>query len=178
MMRRAGTRGVQLATCHRYVRCARVWGLFDSSRVSCSRRMMTTKEAGPGCPFVSVDELRRALDDDTSRRGPRVVLIDTRATGPYSQGHLEGAVRMEECFTHLATSDPAGLASLEATFRNLFGVRAGLTGSAGERVVIYEEGLTSGFAQSCRGYFLLKWLGHPNVLTSAGLMTPGCLTVS
>jgi thiosulfate/3-mercaptopyruvate sulfurtransferase len=120
---------------------------------------MTTRVVST--PWVSVDELRQALE----KSGERVVLVDTRGAEAYEKGHLDGAVRMEECFTHLATSDPEGLASLEATFRDLFGRRAGLTGDANERVVIYEEGLTSGFAQSCRGYFLLKWLGHPNVST-------------
>lgn len=113
-------------------------------------------------PWVSVDELRRVLESKAHSK-ERVVLVDTRGAEAYDKGHLDGAVRIEECFTHLATSDPAGLASLEATFRDLFGRRAGITGAANERVVIYEEGLTSGFAQSCRGYFLLKWLGHPNV---------------
>lgn len=119
-------------------------------------------------PWVSVDELRRVLAEPKAHSKERVVLVDTRGAEAYDKGHLDGAVRIEECFTHLATSDPAGLASLEATFRDLFGRRAGITGAANERVVIYEEGLTSGFAQSCRGYFLLKWLGHPNVSVLQG----------
>jgi 3-mercaptopyruvate sulfurtransferase SseA len=147
-----GRRGALLGQGHRTLNC---WG---------KQRLLATSTRSP---WVSVEELRQTLEAaEGDLNGQRVVLVDTRGAEAYGKGHLNGAVRIEECFTQLATSDAAGLASLEATFRDLFGGRAGLSGSSNERVVFYEEGLTSGFAQSCRGYFLLKWLGHPNVLTS------------
>jgi thiosulfate/3-mercaptopyruvate sulfurtransferase len=38
---------------------------------------------------------------------------------------------------------------------------AGISGN--ERVVIYEAAMDTGYGQSCRGWFLLKYLGHPQV---------------
>ncbi|MBV8696233.1 MAG: sulfurtransferase [Ktedonobacteraceae bacterium] len=38
---------------------------------------------------------------------------------------------------------------------------AGLSGK--ELAVIYEDAMNNGYGQSCRGYFLLKYLGYPSV---------------
>ena len=64
--------------------------------------------------------------------GPDVVLIDTRSPDAYAAGHIPGAVNVHDIFTYLAMSTP----------------------------VCYEESMNSGFGQSCRGYFLLSWLGY------------------
>jgi len=37
--------------------------------------------------------------------------------------------------------------------------KAGLSGK--ETAVIYEQSMTTGFGQSCRGYVLLRYLGYP-----------------
>mgnify|MGYP001765689853 CR=1 FL=1 len=91
--------------------------------------------------------------------GP-MVLIDTRDPDSYAAGHLPGAVNLPEIFTYLATSDAAGLAGLKHTFAAAFG-RAGLSGK--ETAVIYEQSMNTGFGQSCRGYFLLSFLGYPHI---------------
>jgi thiosulfate/3-mercaptopyruvate sulfurtransferase len=49
---------------------------------------------------------------------------------------------------------------LKSTFQEHFGA-AGLSGK--ETAVFYEDALNSGYGQSCRGYYLLTWLGYPNV---------------
>ena len=89
-----------------------------------------------------------------------VVVIDTRDAGAYAAGHLPGAVNMREIFTFLATSSAEGLSALKSTFEQHFGA-AGLSGR--ETAVFYEDALNSGYGQSCRGYYLLTWLGYPEV---------------
>ena len=89
-----------------------------------------------------------------------VVLIDTRDPASYAAGHIPGAVNIHEIFTYLATSTPEGFAALRETFADAFG-KAGLSGQ--ETAVIYEQSMNTGFGQSCRGYFLLTFLGYPKI---------------
>ena len=89
-----------------------------------------------------------------------LVILDTRTVEEYAEGHIPGAVNVREIFTFLATSTADGLKSLVGTFAGLFGA-AGISGN--ERVVIYEAAMDTGYGQSCRGWFLLKYLGHPQV---------------
>ena len=94
-----------------------------------------------------------------------VVIIDTRDADTYAAGHIEGAVNMREIFTYLATSTPEGLQALKESFAEQLGA-VGLSGS--ETAVFYEDAMNSGYGQSCRGYYLLTWLGYPKVLVLNG----------
>lgn len=89
-----------------------------------------------------------------------VVIIDTRAPEEYAAGHIPGAVNIREIFSYLATSTPDGLTAMHQTFADLLGA-AGLSGP--EQAVFYEDAMNNGYGQSCRGYFLLNYLGYPNV---------------
>lgn len=89
-----------------------------------------------------------------------VVVIDTRDAETYAAGHVPGAVNLREIFTFLATSTAEGLQELKSTFTEAFG-KVGLSGA--ETAVFYEDALNTGFGQSCRGYYLLTWLGYPKV---------------
>lgn len=89
-----------------------------------------------------------------------VVIIDTRDADTYAAGHLPGAVNMREIFTFLASSTAEGLMALKSTFAEHFGA-VGLSGL--ETAVFYEDALNSGYGQSCRGYYLLTWLGYPKI---------------
>jgi len=89
---------------------------------------------------------------------PGIVTIDTRAPERYAAGHIPGAVNLHDIFTFLATSTKDGMDELRGKFAEAFGA-AGLSGE--ETAVVYEESMNSGFGQSCRGYFLLKFLGYP-----------------
>ena len=89
-----------------------------------------------------------------------VVLIDTRDATSFEEAHIPGAVNVHEVFTYLAMSTPEGLAALRTKFAEAFG-RAGLSGK--ETAVIYEQSMTTGFGQSCRGYVLLRHLGYPKI---------------
>ncbi|MFG1301003.1 sulfurtransferase [Xanthobacter sp. V3C-3] len=88
------------------------------------------------------------------------VVIDTRDPARYAAGHVPGAVNLHEIFTFLATSTPEGYAELRGKFAEAFG-KAGLSGK--ETAVIYEQSMNTGFGQSCRGYFLLTFLGYPKI---------------
>src|ERR1700747_2166042 len=94
-----------------------------------------------------------------------IVLIDTRDPATYAAGHLPDAVNIHDIFTYLATSTPEGLKALTDKFATAFG-GAGLSGA--ETAVIYEQSMTTGFGQSCRGYVLLRYLGYPKVLILHG----------
>ncbi len=91
--------------------------------------------------------------------GP-VIVIDTRDADTYAAGHIPGAVNLRETFTYLATSTPEGLQELKDTFAAHLGA-IGLSGQ--ETAVFYEDAMNSGYGQSCRGYYLLTWLGYPAV---------------
>ena len=99
--------------------------------------------------------------------GSGVVVIDTRSPDAYAAGHIPGAVNVHEIFTYLATSTPEGMATLRQKFADAFGA-AGLSGA--ETAVCYEESMSSGFGQSCRGYFLLSWLGYEKAMVLHGGM--------
>ncbi len=94
-----------------------------------------------------------------------VVIIDTRAPEAYAAGHIPGAVNLHEIFTFLATSDAKGITEMTETFASAFGA-AGLSGA--ETAVIYEGSMNTGFGQSCRGFFLLDFLGYPKKVVLDG----------
>ncbi|GAC1340063.1 MAG: sulfurtransferase [Acetobacteraceae bacterium] len=104
-----------------------------------------------GTVLIEPAELHSLLGD------PKTVVIDTRAPAAFVAGHIPGAVNLHEIFTFLATSTPDGMAELRGKFADAFGA-AGLGGE--ETAVFYEESMNSGFGQSCRGYFLLQFLGY------------------
>jgi len=88
------------------------------------------------------------------------VIIDTRAPEAFAAGHIPGAVNLHDIFTYLATSSPEGIVELRDKFAEEFG-SVGLSGA--ETAVIYEQSMNTGFGQSCRGYFLLQYLGYPKI---------------
>ncbi len=98
-----------------------------------------------------------------------VVVIDTRDPEAYAAGHIPGAVNVREIFSFLAQSTPEGIAEMTGMFAKLLG-EAGLGGA--EHAVIYEDAMNNGYGQSCRGYFLLKYLGYDKVsVLHGGLST-------
>ena len=94
-----------------------------------------------------------------------LVIIDTRDADTFAAGHLPGAVNLREIFTFLATSTAEGLTALKDNFAQSFGA-IGLSGT--ETAVFYEDALNSGYGQSCRGYYLLTWLGYPKIAVLNG----------
>jgi thiosulfate/3-mercaptopyruvate sulfurtransferase len=94
------------------------------------------------------------------------VLIDIRDREQYLAGHLPGAVNIPEFFSYLAETTDAGLAALHRTFADLLG-RAGV--DPDKPAIVYEYALETWCGASCRGYWLLNYLGHPQ----AGVLEMG-----
>ena len=97
--------------------------------------------------------------------GDNIVIIDTRSPDAYAAGHIPGAVNIHDIFAYLATSTPEGMAELRSKFAAAFGA-AGLSGA--ETAICYEGSMNTGFGQSCRGYFLLTWLGYEKAMVLHG----------
>ena len=111
-----------------------------------------------GKALISASQLSDML------RTEAAVLIDTRDPAVYAEAHIPGAVNLREVFTYLATSTPEGVKALRERFAVAFG-KARLSGA--ETAVIYEQSMSTGFGQSCRGYVLLRSLGYPSRLVSS-----------
>lgn len=89
-----------------------------------------------------------------------VLFVDIRDPRAYQQGHIEKSVNMIEFFSYLALSTPQGVSHLTRTFEKLLREK-GVTGK--EHIVCYEDSLRGMYGASCRGWYLLKRLGHPHV---------------
>lgn len=105
-------------------------------------------------PLISATELNAKVGSLDQ------IIIDTRAPEVYAAGHIPGAVNVHDIFTYLATSTPEGLKELKEKFAAEFSA-VGLDGN--KTAVLYEASMNSGFGQSCRGYFLLEYLGYPSI---------------
>ena len=108
----------------------------------------------PGKILITPAELSAMMEAGST------VLIDTRSPENYAAGHIAGAVNMFEIFTFLAMSTKEGMAELKTKFTDAFGA-AGVGGD--ETVVFYEGSMNSGFGMSCRGYYLMSFLGYDKV---------------
>ncbi|WP_428267689.1 sulfurtransferase [Haliangium sp.] len=107
-------------------------------------------------PVLIEPKALAALRDDHP-----VVLLDTRDPEAYAAEHIPGAVNLREIFTYLIEdSRPETMQTLQQRFADALGA-AGLSGR--EVAVVYEDALDSGYGQSCRGYFLLAYLGYPKI---------------
>jgi thiosulfate/3-mercaptopyruvate sulfurtransferase len=89
-----------------------------------------------------------------------LVLLDTRDASAFNRGHLPGAFSCEDVFYYLCLPENGGLPGLQAFFTQLFS-EAGIRPDS--RVVVYEHAMDNGYGRSCRGWLLLKYLGHENV---------------
>ena len=102
--------------------------------------------------LTGVQELAEALGQ------PGVAILDTREPEDYLAGHIPGAVGLYDIFTYLATRENGGYPAMARHFAARFGA-AGISGQ--ERVVVYEDAMDNGYGRSCRGRFILEYLGHP-----------------
>lgn len=97
-----------------------------------------------------------------------VVFIDVRDRKDFDAGHLPGAVNMPDIFTYLAETTDEGLKTLQEKFTDLFS-NYGLDGK--KTALIYEDALHTRYGGSCRGYWILRYLGYPTVgILDGGLM--------
>ena len=89
-----------------------------------------------------------------------VTLIDVRDEELYEKLHIQGSVNVPNVFYFLSRSTENGLSELYQKFTNLFS-KAGVTND--KKVIVYEDSLDNRYGGSCRGYWLLKHFGHPDV---------------
>lgn len=120
--------------------------------------IMTTKQIQKEF-LVETDELLELLNDEN------LVIIDTREPEDYIISHIPGAINLYDIFTYLATKENGGYDSMRKTFTRLFGT-VGVNSDT--KVVVYEDAMDNGYGRSCRGLFILKYLGHKNVTVLHG----------
>ncbi len=90
-----------------------------------------------------------------------VVTIDTRPAEDYAAGHIPGAVNIRDIFTYLIDNSRA---ETMHRLRDTFSAELGASGLSGrELAVLVEDAMDTGYGQSCRGYFLLRYLGYPRI---------------
>lgn len=94
-----------------------------------------------------------------------LVIIDTREPEDYIISHIPGAINLYDIFTYLATKENGGYEAMRKTFARLFGT-VGVNSDT--KVVVYEDAMDNGYGRSCRGLFILKYLGHKNVTVLHG----------
>ncbi|KST64536.1 sulfurtransferase [Mastigocoleus testarum] len=111
--------------------------------------------------LITPKELSVLLEQQKSN----LIVIDTRSQEEYAISHIQGSINLRDIFTYLADSTSQGSEHLHVHFANLLGA-AGISGK--ESIIIYEDAMNTGYGQSCRGYFLLKYLGCQNVAVLHG----------
>ncbi|MBF0552762.1 MAG: sulfurtransferase [Deltaproteobacteria bacterium] len=85
------------------------------------------------------------------------VPLDLRDPEDHAAGHIPAAVNVPDLFYYLTESTSSGLAKMHRRFEAVFSY-AGL--SPDKVAVFYEDGLDSRYGASCRGYWILTYLGH------------------
>lgn len=105
--------------------------------------------------LLTASDVKTLLDN-----GEDILLIDVRDGEEYSKEHISGAVSVPDIFYHLSTTSSDGLSETYAKFEEILSA-VGL--KPGQKAVLYEDGLTTRFGSSCRGWWLLNHLGHSNV---------------
>lgn len=105
-------------------------------------------------PIVSTSEAASLVDQHDVR------FLDIRDPRQFEAAHVPGAANCIEFFTYLAMSNPRGVAHMERTFEQLLRSK-GVTGD--ERIICYEDSLRTMYGASCRAWYVLKTLGHPDV---------------
>lgn len=104
--------------------------------------------------LLSAEELKELID-----QGEDLLVIDVRDAADYAEEHISGAVSVPDFFYHLTTTSTDELEATYAKFEEMLS-KVGL--KAGQKAVLYEDGLTTRFGGSCRGWWILNYLGHTN----------------
>ena len=97
--------------------------------------------------------------DQLMKKG-KVVLIDIRDEEDYQESHISGAVNIPDIFYYLSMTTTEGLEELHQKFADHL-CKIGL--SQEKTVIVYEDAYDSRYGGSCRGYWLLRYLGHEKV---------------
>ena len=95
-----------------------------------------------------------------------VVIVDIREEEDYKKSHIPGAISIPDIFFFLAETTKEGLKEFQDKFQALFSA-AGITSD--KTVILYEDAFDKRYGASCRGYWFLTYLGHPD----AGILDGG-----
>ena len=87
------------------------------------------------------------------------VVVDIRDEKDYKKSHIPGSVNIPDVFYYLAETTDEGLKAFQENFQELFS-EAGITSD--KKVIIYEDAFDKRYGASCRGWWFLTYLGHPN----------------
>ena len=104
--------------------------------------------------LLSPMKLRELIGE---RKGPNLVIIDTRPTPEFCNGHIEGSAHLDLYGISLNDTSPAPLKAFSWMLAYLLEIRGV---DYDKTVVFYEE--NSGM-RSARGFWFLEYLGHKNV---------------
>jgi thiosulfate/3-mercaptopyruvate sulfurtransferase len=88
------------------------------------------------------------------------LVIDIRDAETYVESHIPGSVNIPDVFFYLTESSSEGLAKMQNTFQELFS-NAGVDGA--KLAIVCEDALDTRYGGSCRGWWILKYLGYPRV---------------
>ena len=94
------------------------------------------------------------------------IIVDIRDEEDYKENHIPGAVSIPDIFYYLAETSNEGLQEVQEKFKALF-CAAGISND--KKVILYEDAFDSRYGGSCRGYWLLSYLGH----TDTGILDGG-----
>lgn len=103
--------------------------------------------------LYSPEEAQNLISKDNT------VVVDIREEEDYKKSHLPGAVNIPDIFFYLAETTDDGLKEFQDKFQTLFSA-AGIT--TDKKVIIYEDAFDRRYGASCRGYWMLTYLGHPD----------------
>ncbi len=119
------------------------------------------------------EKILYSSSDLTATNDKDIVFIDIRDKEDFEKGHIPGAINIPEIFYFLSTSTDDGLNELKSVYSDLFS-NAGI--SSNKMVIIYEDNLNTRYGASCRGFWLLKYLGHQPVGILEGGYSQWCKT--
>lgn len=85
------------------------------------------------------------------------IIVDVRDGEDYSKEHIAGAISVPQMFYHLSKTSDADLEEAKALFETLLR-EAGVTEDT--YVILYEDGMSSRFGGSFRGWWWLNLFGH------------------
>lgn len=105
--------------------------------------------------LLSASDVKTLMDS-----GENILVIDVRDAEDYKKEHIRGAVSVPDIFYHLSTTSEGGL---QETYQKFEDILSAVGLQPGQKAVLYEDGLTTRFGSSCRGWWLLNHLGHDNV---------------
>ncbi|CAF1434128.1 unnamed protein product [Adineta steineri] len=95
-----------------------------------------------------------------------VKFVDVRDGDAYNSGHINNSVNFNDLFTYLLpSSSKDDVNEMKKYFEKRFG-ELGISGK--EHVIIYEQSMDNQYGASCRGFFIFKYMKHPNVSTLEG----------